>query len=315
MIGRAGRAGHAKLGEAFIIGKGDPDAAFGEWKDICQLLVAPVPSLHSQLLAKDAFVDLPGSSNHAAQLPAVHAVQLSGLTQQPSRVASSESGAPICSQQASIGQAAATQHAPAASHSQKPKFAQSAEINSNTAHLPALQHAVALRQGQQAKSGKPAGSMHVSAASVSQQAMPCQSFGRQQAVATKQGHRPLAGQQAESSQLVAAAACSDAESQPSGIQTAVTQHTAAIPQSIGHSRSTDMQVRSSHQSAACGSCGLPDQAAQTLPLQRMLLEAVANKSIQSLQDILRLAGNTLLAHQAQSVRVRRAVKSALDTLE
>jgi len=37
------------------MGKGDPEASFGDWKDICQLLVARVPSLHSQLLSESAF--------------------------------------------------------------------------------------------------------------------------------------------------------------------------------------------------------------------------------------------------------------------
>ena len=37
------------------MGKGDPEASFGDWEDIRQLLVAPVPSLHSQLLSESAF--------------------------------------------------------------------------------------------------------------------------------------------------------------------------------------------------------------------------------------------------------------------
>lgn len=60
MVGRAGRAGHAAIGESFIIGRGQPGSASGDWAAVCQLLEAPLPSLRSGLLPEGAFAEEPG---------------------------------------------------------------------------------------------------------------------------------------------------------------------------------------------------------------------------------------------------------------
>lgn len=285
MIGRAGRAGHAAVGEAYIIGQGSPDAAFGDWKAICDLLVAPVPSVHSQLLAEGAFVNDPSScgqsalaltktpslSSHTVSAPSqgvsgasqVSAVQPSQLLR--SRQSASEAG---CSQQG------VTQR----------------QHSSTTQHLQGyLQH------------GK-LHSAHCTQQDCTQRDAGYSSHGLQPACSHQAcAARPISGQvqhvepQAHSSQQAAAAA--------------------AAAQKEIHSHPAMVQLQTTQQAAAHGPHGLLAQANATLPLQRMLLEAVANKSIQSLQDILTLASSTLLCHQAQSDRVKRAIKSSLQTLE
>ncbi|KAK9815292.1 hypothetical protein WJX72_001157 [[Myrmecia] bisecta] len=54
MVGRAGRAGHANFGEAFLMGRSEP---LNEWDKVCALLVEPLPSLRSQLLPERVKAD------------------------------------------------------------------------------------------------------------------------------------------------------------------------------------------------------------------------------------------------------------------
>lgn len=279
MIGRAGRAGHATVGEAYIIGQGNPDASFGEWKAICELLVAPVPSLHSQLLAEDAFTDLPSSSNQTASAPQP---QVSSATQAAQESSLGLSLQHSSSQQSSLSQSRVGQPAAVATHSSEPMShlsIQSQQVGTarhNGRHLQLAELLPGLSQ-QGVVSG-----LHMLQAATQK--------------STSASHR-------------------GGEAQLTGLQAQPNQQSVPTMQTLGPSQPARLQMGCSQQSAAHGPHGLPDQAAATLPLQRMLLEAVANKSIQSLQDILTLASSTLLSHQAHSGRVKRAIKSALQTLE
>ena len=67
------------------MGKGDPEASFGDWKDICQLLVAPVPSLHSQLLSESAFRACAAPTSTASAAALQHAACQQVTSHQPSQ--------------------------------------------------------------------------------------------------------------------------------------------------------------------------------------------------------------------------------------
>ncbi|KAL0029501.1 hypothetical protein WJX77_012503 [Trebouxia sp. C0004] len=237
MVGRAGRAGQAKLGEAFIMGKGDPEASFGDWKDICQLLVAPVPSLHSQLLSESAFRVCAAPTSTAGVAALQHAACQQVTSHQPSqsqaRLSSASQGS-TCSASSQPSHAylasTASQH-----HQQKQQLPQSQTLTTQSVFV---HH-----------SGRRSVAVHSSAAQQAAHLLPLQS----------------------------------ASSQPNA------QSSSSQP---GHD----------------------DSSSSTQQLQRMLLEAIANGSIGSAQDINHLIQSTLLSHQSQYSRMQLATKTALAAL-
>ena len=263
MVGRAGRAGQAKLGEAFIIGRGDPEALFGDWKSISQLLVAPVPSLHSQLLAQSAFQ----GATVAMQLTSVQMTQ-------SSKSGSSVLQRPGCSHAKSAGdQPMDSGQAPTLTmlgnalhdmthvnhESQVSEQALSAE------HIVAQNSQTSRASASSQRSHESCARQQHSQAGIGQ-ALPVQSS----------GHVP-AGQKPTSQGMAGG----------QSVQSASTQ------QGITPSNTSDES---------------------TQQLQRMLLEAIANGSIGSAQDINRLIQSTLLSHQSQYGRMNRATKTALAAL-
>ena len=329
MIGRAGRAGQAVTGEAFIIGKGAPDAASGEWKPICELLVAPLPSLHSQLLPHSAFATPHTSTSEAdarasstqltaaqpssAQLTAAQAssTQLTAVQASSAQLSAAQHTSQLVQQHTHAAQVGpqAAQQAVAVSHAQPMSCTATCDQPAGAAR----RNGTALQPGVQIK-------VHEQAANPShhQTHMSCILTDAQQGVDTRPtGNQPHpAGLQAVT-KPAAAAQHHAAQSQQASLQSGSNQPAAAAKQANGQPRSTGMLAGCSQPSAAHVPIGLPKEDAALPPLQRMLLDAVAklpNGSIQSLQDINRLAGSTLLAHQAQSDRVKKAIKAALDAL-
>ena len=376
MIGRAGRAGQAVTGEAFIIGKGAPDAASGEWKPICELLVAPLPSLRSQLLPHNAFAtsntrtseanaracsaQLSAAQPSSAQLTAAQASSTQLTTAQASSTqltAAQASSAQLTTAQASSTQLTtakptsqlvqqhmtagqvgpqAAQQAAAVSHMQPMSCTATcnqqagAARQSGTTLQPGMQISI---HDQAAKSGHHQTRMSCTLADTQQGVGARQTGNQPQPAGLQAVTKPAAAAQHHAAQLQPASlqsgsnqpaslqlGCNQPASlqlgsnPPASLQLGSNQPAAAAKQASGQPRSTSMLAGFSQPSAAHVSIELPEQDAALLPLQRMLLDAVANGSIQSLQDINRLAGSTLLAHQAQSDRVKKAIKAALDAL-
>lgn len=278
MVGRAGRAGQAKLGEAFIIGRGDPEAAFGDWKNICQLLVAPVPSLHSQLLSESAFSSPPAAAASTALSSQSHEAK------------------PLID----VAGQANSQHASAKHGSQSLRgegntvgdsVRQPGLLIQDTTHQPS--------QAQINLSGASQGSIRLA----SSQPSHAQSF--TMTTTTSQQQQP---QQQQSQTSVAQSACVIPPARhPTVVASLSSQQGAQL--STVQSGSSQLAVQSSsNQVTHDESSGLTQQ------LQRMLLEGIANGSIVQARDINHLIQSTLLSHQAQYSRMQLATKTALAAL-
>ena len=217
------------------MGKGDPEASFGDWKDICQLLVAPVPSLHSQLLSESAFRVSAAPASTVGTTALQHAACQQITSHQPS-----QSQARLSS--ASQGSACSASSQPSHAHvaSTASQFQQQQPLQSQ---VPTTQSVFVHHAGRQS------GAVHSSSAQQAAHLLPLQS----------------------------------ASSQPNA------------------------QLSSSQP-------GHGDSSLSTQQLQRMLLEAIANGSIGSAQDINHLIQSTLLSHQSQYSRMQLATKTALAAL-
>ena len=260
------------------MGRGQADALSGDGKAISDLLVAPVPSLQSQLLPESAFSTLPSSSTTAGQASSTQQCPIGQLqgTQQPTAVG-----------QWPTHLAAGAGAAQAALHSM--------HSGAQTQSASAQQHALA---GQHPSQIRNEAGTQLGAA----QGPCCWS---EQAAMTVPLQQMLSKTRPQLDPTQPGIAYGPGCWPEQAAMTVPLQQMLSI---------TQPQPDATQHGTAHGSQRLPEDAAATLPLQRMLLEAVANKSIQSLQDINRLASSTLLAHQAQSCRVQLAIRSALVVL-
>ena len=284
MVGRAGRAGQAKFGEAFIIGRGDPEASFGDWKDICQLLVAPLPSLRSQLLLPSAFTAPGGaegaSGGGAAGGPLGGAGQLVGVSGGTPEGAEQLKGAAG----GSLGGAGQLMVLSQSQRCEQPEYAgrrSQTSAGSASSQLSRERHMVQVQS------------------SMSQQQPQSQTSFCPQLPAQLPANRCLV-----TNQSITQSSMQSASTQPTG-------HVAA-GQNLGTTQPPPVQATSTQLSVTLPDDHIRDDSTQQL--QRMLLEAIANGSIGSARDINRLIQSTLLSHQAQYSRMQLATKTALAAL-
>lgn len=218
------------------MGKGDPEASFGDWKDICQLLVAPVPSLHSQLLSECAFRVCAASTSSVGAATLQHAACQQVTSHQPSQ---SQTGLSSGSQGIACSASSQPSHAYLASNASQQQQQQPQSQSQTSSTQSVFVH----------QPGRPSAAVRSSSAQQAAHLLPLQS----------------------------------ASSQPNA------QSSSSQP---GHD----------------------DSVSPTQQLQRMLLEAIANGSIGSAQDINHLIQSTLLSHQSQYSRMQLATKTALTAL-
>ena len=275
MVGRAGRAGQAKLGEAFIIGRGDPDASFGDWKDICQLLVAPVPSLRSQLLLPPA--------------PATGAGQLEGGPGGPSQ------GAP----------GGLSQVAPGGLSQVAPVVAGQILLSSQIQYRP---QAVTARRSSHMSTGPSSSQQSHDRHVTLSQAQP-QPHSQPSLCQQLPAQLP-----ADSCLVMMTNQSSTHPTIQSSIQSVSSQPTGHIAAGQNHGTTQLPPVQSSYTQLGPTHPDDYARGESTQQLQRMLLEAIANGSIGSARDINRLIQSTLLSHQAQYSRMQLATKAALAAL-